>query len=416
MQLSFLVYDVIIRVYALGIRIAAIFSSKARLWINGRKGWQDGLNKSIPQGGTDLWLHCASLGEFEQGRPVLEAYKQKYPGHFILLTFFSPSGYQIRKNYPSADYVCYLPLDTDSNAKEFVAIASPKVTIFVKYEFWLHYLTVLHKRAVPVLLISAIFRKEQIFFRWYGHTFRQLLKGYHRICVQDEASLSLLNYAGIFNAVISGDTRFDRVTAIAGQAREISGIAGFLQGKEAWVAGSTWLADETIISGVIDRVAKWIIAPHEINEAHLRQIEKRFAGAAVRYSVLKANPGKHDAKQVLIIDNIGMLSSLYQYGIAAYIGGGFGKGIHNILEAAIWGIPVVFGPAFYKFKEARELIEKGGTFSVADGKALSNLITVLQDPGMRSKAGKIAHDYVVAGTGATEKIMDIIIRLQQSAS
>lgn len=414
MPLTFLVYDAIMQVYAAGIRISTLFNLKARQWVAGRKDWLEKLRRAIPPTGADLWLHCASLGEFEQGRPVLETYRETHPGRFILVTFFSPSGYEIRKNYPGADYVCYLPLDTRSNARQFIATARPGAAIFVKYEFWLHYLTILHRHHIPTLLISAIFRKKQPFFQWYGKAFRQLLHFYHHIFVQDEASEILLRDEGIRGITVSGDTRFDRVVSIAGKARDFPEITGFIAGKEAWVAGSTWPPDETLLAAV-DTADKWIIAPHEINEAHLRQIEKCFREKTVRYSRLKTAPERFADKEVLIIDNIGMLSSLYQYGRVAYIGGGFGKGIHNILEAAVWGIPVVFGPNFQKFKEARDLLDQKAAFAIRNETDFAAVAALLRNGEVRSQAGQTAGGYVRAQTGATQKIMEYLRRLESAA-
>jgi 3-deoxy-D-manno-octulosonic-acid transferase len=346
---------------------------------------------------------------------VLEAFKKKFPDRFILLSFFSPSGYEVRKNYPLANYVCYLPLDTKRNARHFIRTARPKMVIFVKYEFWLHYLSALHREKIPLLLISAIFRKEQFFFRWYGKSFKRLLHYYDQLFVQDKTSAALLKNEGAARITISGDTRFDRVASIAEKAQIIPGIAGFLQGKKAWVAGSTWAKDEEIIAGGMDKIPKWIIAPHEINEEHLVQIEQQFAGKTVRYSHLKTDPERYAAKQVLLIDNIGMLSSLYQYGVVAYVGGGFGKGIHNGLEAAIWGIPVVFGPVFQKFKEARDLVGHQAAFSIRDRATFSATVAALEDTETRLKAGITAAGYVRARTGATATIMAYIMQPENAS-
>lgn len=405
MTIAFLAYDMIMRVYAAMIRLAAWFNPKAKSWAAGRKNWRKQLAQALPAKGAGIWMHCASLGEFEQGRPVLEAFRLQYPDQYILLTFFSPSGYEVRKNYPVADHVCYLPTDTRKNALDFVKIVHPRMAIFVKYEFWLHHLTALHQKNIPIFLISAIFRPDQIFFKWYGRTFKKLLHYYEQIFVQDESSAQLLKKAGMENITISGDTRFDRVAAIADAAGKIEGIPEFLNGKNAWVAGSTWPPDEQIIASTLDMVVKWIIAPHEINDAHIVQIEKRFAGKTVRYSVLKSDPHKYKEQPILLIDNIGMLSSLYQYGIVAYIGGGFGKGIHNVPEAAVWGIPVVFGPEYHKFKEAEDLIQLGAAFSIHDATSLQSVITTLSHAEKRMTAGKNARKYVLEKTGATDDML-----------
>lgn len=415
MPLSFLVYDAIIKVYAAVIRIAVPFNPKARLWIKGRKNWNDYLRQHIPPRGVDLWMHCASLGEFEQGRPVLEGFRAKYPDRFILLSFFSPSGYEVRKNYAGADYICYLPLDTKQNARQFIQLIRPKLALFVKYEFWVHYISVLHQENIPLLLISAIFRRDQFFFKWYGKAFKQVLNYYDQIFVQDKSSAALLDKEGITKITISGDTRFDRVVAIAEKAKDFKEIEHFIQGKDAWIAGSTWPADEALIASVADSVSKWIIAPHEINEGHLLEMEKLFAGKTVRYSTLKTLSEDPVNKPILLIDNIGMLSSLYQYGITAYIGGGFGKGIHNVLEAAVWGVPVVFGPAFNKFKEAKDLVNLHGAFSIQDKTSLHSIIMKMKDHAARLNAGEVAAEYVRQEKGATALIMKYIMQLQNAS-
>lgn len=408
MWLTFLVYDIILRVYAFLIRVASFFNPKARLWINGRKKWRQSLKEKIPPEGVDLWMHCASLGEFEQGRPVLEALRDLYPDKYILLTFFSPSGYTIRKDYPVANYVYYLPLDSRKNASAFLQMIKPRLVIFVKYEFWLHFIREISSGKIPLLLISAIFRHNQLFFKSYGKTFRELLSYYNGIFVQDKSSLDLLHNAGIENCVVTGDTRFDRVLTVMEKSKQIPEIDVFLHGKNAWVAGSTWPPDERIIRDCSDAIPKWIIAPHEVEEEHLLQMEKLFDKETVRLSVLKSAPEKYTNKSILLIDNVGMLSSLYRYGQAAYIGGGFGSGIHNILEAAVYGIPVVFGPKFHKFKEARDLTAMNATFSIANETEMKQVMARLADENFRKKAGQLCKDYVCNHAGATGKIIGFI--------
>ena len=408
MGLTFLVYDIILRVYAMLIRISSLFNPKARLWINGRKKWRRSLKNKVPAGGVDIWMHCASLGEFEQGRPVLEALRSLYPEKYILLTFFSPSGYTVRKDYPIVNHVCYLPLDSRKNACIFLQIIKPKLVIFVKYEFWFHFIREISKEQIPSLLISALFRPNQLFFRSYGKIFKRLLLSYNRIFVQDKNSLDLLKNAGIKECVIAGDTRFDRVLTVMKQSKEIPAIDAFLHGKSAWVAGSTWPPDEQMIGGCADLIPKWIIAPHEIKEDHLLYIEKIFGEKTVRYSILKDAPEKYTDKTILLIDNVGMLSSLYRYGQAAYIGGGFGSGIHNILEAAVYGIPVVFGPKFQKFKEAKDLTDLQGAFSITLENELKDIIVRLGNNPFSKSAGDICARYVNGHAGATEKIIRFI--------
>lgn len=408
MLLTFLVYDTILRVYAFLIRIASFFSPKARLWINGRKGWHPSLRNKIPSDGVDIWMHCASLGEFEQGRPVLEAIRNLYPDKYILLTFFSPSGYTIRKDYPLVSHVCYLPLDSRKNARSFLQMIKPQLVIFVKYEFWLHFIREISSKKIPLLLISAIFRHNQLFFKSYGKIFKQLLFCFDVIFVQDKNSFNLLKNIGIENSTITGDTRFDRVLTVMERSKQIPEIDIFLHGKSAWVAGSTWPFDERIIHDCGDTIPKWIIAPHEVEENHLLQIEKLFDKKTVRLSVLQSSPEKYTEKNILLIDNVGMLSSLYRYGQVAYIGGGFGNGIHNILEAAVYGIPVVFGPKFHKFKEARDLIAMNAVFSIANETEMKQIMAKLADENFRKKGGQLCKDYVSKQAGATRKIIHFI--------
>lgn len=408
MWITFLVYDLILRVYAFLIGLSSIFNSKAKLWVMGRKGWRQSLIGKIPSGKSVIWMHCASLGEFEQGRPVLEALRKDYPNHFLLLTFFSPSGYEVRKNYQGADHICYLPMDSRKNAKDFLRITQPALVIFVKYEFWLHYIFETHRQNIPLLLISAIFRSDQIFFKFYGKGFRKMLTMYAQIFLQDEHSFQLLKTAKLDNGTVAGDSRFDRVLTVMKNANRFTEIEIFLQGKTSWVAGSTWSADEKILKECLDQIPKWIIAPHEINEEHLSQIERLFDEKSVRYSEMKLSPENYTDKSILLIDNIGMLSSLYLYGKVAYIGGGFGAGIHNVPEAAVYGIPVVFGPKYKKFREASDLVSENAAFSINNAEELKNIITKLEDENFRTTAGSFCRNYIHKNAGATEKIMEFI--------
>lgn len=408
MSLTFLVYDAFIRVYGIAIRLAARFNPKARLWVQGRKQWRSRLEESLAGRQVDLWMHCASLGEFEQGRPMIEAVRQSFPGLTILVSFFSPSGYEVRKNYLLADVVCYLPLDTPGNAQAFLELTRPGLAVFVKYEFWMNYLTKLHKRDIPVLLISAIFRPQQIFFRPYGKAFLRLLTRYDQIFLQDDRSRTLLATHGITRTTLAGDTRFDRVRKIAGEARDIPGITDFLGGAESLVAGSTWPGDEEAIQLAIGSIPKWIIAPHEVNESRIRQLEKRFKGETVRYTALAASGASCHHRRILLIDNVGMLSSLYRYGVAALVGGGFDHGIHNVLEAAVYGIPVLFGPRHAKFREAIDLIERGAAFSLDGPEALPAKLQALADPAFRARCGQASARYVTEQSGAIGRIMAYI--------
>lgn len=396
-----LVYNIGIRLYRTGVSLAAFTgNAKARLWLEGRKNWREKM-----QVGTGcIWIHAASLGEFEQGRPVLEAIHNKYPDSRIVLTFFSPSGYEVRKNYPVADHIFYLPLDTKQNAKDFIAILQPKLAIFIKYEFWYHYLTTLYKNNIPVLLISGIFRPEQPFFKFYGGMFRRLLKKFNWLFVQNKASLDLLSGIGVKNASLAGDTRFDRVWDLLEEAPPVAGIKEFIGERKAVIAGSTWHSDELVLAGWWREQAGrcLIIAPHEVDEGHIQQLLGLFPGA-VRYSSLK--PGS-----VLIIDNVGMLSALYRYARVAYVGGGFGKdGIHNILEPATYSKPVVFGSVYHKFPEAATLLALGGAISVGHQFAMNReMEALLEDDPLCAQIGQIAGRYVADNKGVTEKILNYI--------
>lgn len=403
------IYNLAIRCYVLLIRIAAIFNTKAKKWVVGRRNLMDRLARHIPPKGVDVWIHCASLGEFEQGRPLIEALRKQHPDLYILLTFFSPSGYEIRKTYPAADLVSYLPADTPKKAKRWVSLLKPEITVFVKYEFWYHFIRELQKQQRAVILISGIFRKEQLFFKRYGLLFRKLLKEYDCLFLQDKKSAEILRRAGIPNFRVVGDTRVDRVQQLAQKGPEFPEIVRFIDGKACWIGGSTWPADEQLLKTGIKRIPKWIIAPHEIDNNHLQEIEKLFSShGTIRYSTLQKNPEAGKAAAVLIIDNIGMLSSVYKLARVAYIGGGFGKGIHNILEAAVHHIPVIFGPNYQKFEEARALIARGGAFTVQDEAELEHLLHQLADAAFLVAAGEKAGEYIEDNLGATKKIMEYI--------
>jgi 3-deoxy-D-manno-octulosonic-acid transferase len=355
-------------------------------------------------------MHCASLGEFEQGRPVIEAIKKLKPDYRIILTFFSPSGYEIRKNYSLADHVCYLPPDTPVNARKFISAINPACAIFVKYEFWHNYSTVLEKNGIPVYLISGIFRGNQHFFKWYGTFFRKILLRFSHIFVQDEGSLELLKGIGIENVTVAGDTRFDRVVGIADSAKPIPAIELFIGNEKVFLAGSSWRQDEEIIAKYINLQPgrmKWIFAPHEIDRSNIDRIVKLFDCGVVRFSELS---GENSGARVLVIDNIGMLSAAYRYAYIAEVGGGFGKGIHNVLEAACWGIPVLFGPNYIKFREAVELIGCNGATSFSGYDEFASIMNNwLTDKDLYAEASRRAGQYVRANTGATGKILQKII-------
>jgi 3-deoxy-D-manno-octulosonic-acid transferase len=407
-----LLYTISIHLYNFAIRCASLFNAKARLWINGRKNIFKKLNADFANRSNNeplIWVHCASLGEFEQGRPLIEKIKKEKAGVKILLTFFSPSGYEIRKNYGAADYVYYLPSDTPANTREFISLVKPDAALFVKYEFWFNYLSELKRQEIPTYLVCGIFRAEQHFFKNYGAWFRMQLSAFTHFYLQDTASKELLNSIGYTNTTVAGDTRFDRVMEISNTTREINFIKKFIGNEKAIVAGSTWNEDIQVLSGFRFREAgfKLIIAPHEVAETSIQSTIQQFNNLqTIRYS--QANEQTMATADILIIDNIGMLSSLYKYGSIAFIGGGFGKGIHNILEAAAFGLPVVFGPNYHKFNEAKELILKGGAFSVTSSDGLKNKIDLLNQPDVLKMAAFAAKNYVSSNAGATEKIISSI--------
>jgi 3-deoxy-D-manno-octulosonic-acid transferase len=405
-------YNTGIFFYRLFIFIASVNGNKkAKQWIEGRKDWRKKL-KETTSGSTQkkIWFHCSSLGEFEQGRPVIEKIKKDFPAHQIVLTFFSPSGYEIRKNYQGADLIMYLPLDTASNANEFISLINPKAVFFIKYEFWHHYLSVLKQKNIPVFFISSNFRPGQIFFRSYGMFFKNMLKKITCLMVQNNQSARLLTEAGITNFIISGDTRFDRVTEISASPLPLPIAEKFADGKTIIIAGSTWPEDENILLAVFTKLPgslKLIIAPHETNPEHIESLKSKAEHLAGKDNVCTYSNTDEKAK-ILIVDSIGLLSSLYQYGSIAWIGGGFGAGIHNTLEAAAFGIPVIFGPNYGKFNEAIELIQEGGAFSVHNETEASEKMTkLLQDQNFRNSSGQIAKKYIEKNKGATKKIIEI---------
>ena len=403
-------YSLGIYLYIGALHLASLWNQKAKAWVTGRKHWKARLETVSQEAGNRpvVWVHCASLGEFEQGRPVIEALGTLNPKPYILLTFFSPSGYEIRKNYTGADAVLYLPADTPRNATQFVSLLKPSLAIFVKYEYWLNLLGQLHQHRVPVLMVSSIFRENQVFFSWYGGAWRKALRQIRHFFVQDADSAVLLQRSGITEYTVAGDTRFDRVLETAAAFQDIPEIRMFCGEAQVLVAGSTWPEDEQIIATYLQQrpSVKCILAPHEIHPSHLEQLDKRLQKAQ-RFSAWKVQPDPE--AQVLVIDNIGMLSKLYHYATVSYIGGGFGKGIHNTLEAAVYGKPVLFGPNYQKFREARDLITNGGAVCITDNEALTKQMDEwLNHPEHLSQAGKAASAYVVAQAGATGMIMHYI--------
>ena len=371
------------------------------------------LREKIDRNAKYIWFHASSLGEFEQGRPMIEKIKAEHPEYKVLLTFFSPSGYEVRKNYKGADVICYLPFDTPFRVKKFLNLANPAIAIFIKYEFWGNYLRELRKRGIPVYIISAIFRPDQLFFQWFGKPYRKMLSYFNHLFVQDERSMKLLNEFGITNVTVTGDTRFDRVLDVRKQARELPFIERFLESKEGkrpivMVAGSSWPQDEAIFIPYFHEhpEMKLIIAPHEIHREHLMYIESLLKRPSVRLSDVMQDKSLLEGKDCLIVDSFGLLSSIYRYGTIAYIGGGFGAGIHNTLEAAVYGIPVLFGPRFQKFKEARDLIKVGGGFSVASkDEFVAKMDELLTYAEVLKAAGESAGQFVKGNAGATDGIL-----------
>ena len=377
--------------------------------MRGRKNWRRQLQSKIDKNNQYLWFHCASLGEFEQGRPLIEEIKRQHPEYKIVLTFFSPSGYEIRKNYAMADVILYLPVDTPENARDFINTVRPQKTFFIKYEYWYHYISELRKQNLPFYMVSAIFRENQYFFKntLWGNWYRKLLLKVDHFFVQNEKSAQLLESISINNYSLAGDTRFDRVAEIAASVKTIQAVENFKQNHQLVIAGSTWKPDEELLVEFINNHPgiRFIIAPHEVSQNNINRIQQMLKNKAILYS--KWGNTENREFQVLIIDSIGILSSVYQYGTLAYIGGGFGIGIHNILEAATFGLPVVFGPNHKKFQEANDLIKHGGAISISNQTELDHaLLGWLQDKNTIEKAGKICKNYIAKNTGATQLIIN----------
>lgn len=403
-----LLYNFGISLYNLLLHVVSFFNPKARLFVDGRKNIFKLIAANTNPDRKHIWFHFASLGEFEQGRPVLEELKKIYPDKPVIITFFSPSGFEVRKNYPLAEAVYYLPLDTQQNAETFIRLINPEIAIFTKYEFWHYYFKVLKASHIPLLLISGIFRPDQIFFRWYGRFQRDILKNVTHFFVQNQESKSLLNNLEINAVSISGDTRFDRVAEQAESPQQLIQIEKFKGNSKIFIAGSTWFQDEELIVSLQQYAQDWkfIIAPHEIHESHIKQLSVLFPGA-LHYTKLNGHTDL-PAGKVLIIDTIGLLSSAYQYGDIGYIGGGFGAGIHNTLEAAAFGIPVIFGPKYQKFQEAKDLLKIGAAQTVSGKDDLFTAFEILQKD---QQAGGKAASYVKQHTGSTLQIIKMIKEL-----
>lgn len=409
-----LLYRLFIFLYPLAAQLISWVSPKARLWCKGQRIAFSQISDWNPDKPV-IWMHCASLGEFEQGLPVLESIQQQYPGHALLVSFFSPSGYEACKNHSLPDRVVYLPMDSPSQSQEWLAIVKPAFVLFIKYEFWYYYLSALQQQKTPVILVSAIFRQQQIFFRWYGSFYRKMLNLFTHILVQNEASVQLLSEIQVTTPVtLAGDTRFDRVQQIANQPKSWPAIENFVEQHPVLVAGSTWPEDDKELQHFVNThpAVKHILVPHITDEARLQQCKEIFPGALL-YSAYEAAFLQGIAvpdSSILIIDRIGMLSSLYRHASVAYVGGGFGAdGVHNVLEAAIYGKPVVMGPIFHKYLEATELVDKGGAITVNIGEALDKTLQSLFDHEIeRKKIGQIAQEYTLSKRGATSKVLQVI--------
>ena len=402
------IYKIGIRLYFLLIILVAPFNIKARRWLKGRRGIWRRIRLNIKPGDSVIWVHCASLGEFEQGRPIIEEIRKTMPEKKVLLTFFSPSGYELRKNYEGAHCVTYMPLDTSFNAWLFMNLVKPEMAFFIKYDYWYYFLRTLKKKKIPAYIVAAKFRRDQVFFKWYGMWYRSVLKFFTVLYVQNEESRRLLSVIGIKNVEVTGDTRFDRVYAISQRSVEYPWLEPFAKGKKVIIAGSTWEKDEQLLIQYINHSGpdiRFILAPHEISEKKLIRLIEQIEFPVVRFT--DNDKSSYLNAKVLIVDTIGHLSSLYRYGKIAYIGGGFGKGIHNILEAATYGLPVVFGPNYHKFLEAVELIEIKAAFSIINFDELKSALDRLtNDNKVLSDCSVLAKNYIESKLGATRSIID----------
>lgn len=402
-------YNFVIYIYLFAVKLVSLFNPKVKLMVKGHSEVFSILKSKIEKDKKYIWFHAASLGEFEQGRPLMERIRRQYPEYKILLTFFSPSGYEVRKNYQGADIICYLPFDTPRNARRFVKLASPCMAFFIKYEFWQNYLKNLQRHHVPTYSVSSIFRKNQVFFRWYGGKYFKVLTRFTHLFVQNEVSKELLATLNIRNVDVVGDTRFDRVIEIFEQAKQLPLVEQFKKNSMVMVAGSSWQPDEDIFIRYFNEhpEMKLIIAPHVIGESHLTEIIGKLKRPYVRYT--QATPENVEQADCLIIDCFGLLSSIYRYGEIAYVGGGFGVGIHNVLEAAVYGIPVLFGPNNQRFQEARQLLETKGCFEIHNYEEFKEKMDrLMTDAPYLEKCGKLSGDYVKQHAGASDKVMKAV--------
>jgi 3-deoxy-D-manno-octulosonic-acid transferase len=412
-NLTGLFYSIFLWLYRAAVSISSIWNDKARKWIEGRKNIFEKIKLELQNSGSGtVWVHCSSLGEFEQGKPVMDKIKLLYPGNKLLVTFFSPSGYEIRKGHAVADHIFYLPMDSKRNAQKFLDIAKPALVIFIKYDYWYYYLNEIKKRKINCLLVSAVFRQDQAFFKWYGSLQRKMLACFTQIFVQNEGSKKLLETINVNHCIVGGDTRFDTVIEIAEKFEPVPPIETFIYDKKTIVAGSTWRKDEEVLQIAFNKLAfpdtKLIIAPHEIHNAHLDELKKLFP-ASIRFSELSSYDPPLTS-DILIIDNIGMLSRLYKYAHVTYVGGGFTKdGVHNVLEAAVYGKPVLFGNNYKKYREAVDLVNAGGAESFSDPVELYKTLMILfKNENAYEAKCNASKKYVWGNKGATEKVLNYI--------
>ena len=404
-------YNLVISIAGFFLKIVALFSPKIKLFVNGRKNVFSILEEKIKPSDKTIWFHSASLGEYEQGLPVIEKIKEKYPDHKIIVTFFSPSGYEVRKNNTVADVTVYLPLDTKSNAKQFLKLAHPELVFFIKYEFWLNYLKELETSKTPAYLISGIFRDNQMFFKWYGGFYRKALKAFTYFFVQNESSKEKIEAIGFHNVIVSGDTRFDRVNAILGRDNTLDFIENFKNDSPTIVIGSSWPKDEALLAEYINQApehVKFIIAPHNIKPDQITSLKSQITKSTVLFS--EKRDLDLSGYNVFIIDTIGLLTKIYSYGTIAYVGGGFGNpGIHNILEPATFGIPIVIGPNYSNFAEAVQLVALEGCITISNSKELKETLDrLLNDTNFFEEKSSICRSYIQDNKGATNTIMNIV--------
>ncbi len=411
------IYNLLIQCYALLIRISAFRNPKARQWVSGRKNWKNKLKLQLQACGNSkrFWMHCASYGEFEQGRPLLEAIRKQHPHYKIVLSFFSPSGYEAFKDWTGADVICYLPLDTKNNAKYFVSLVRAEKIIFVKYEFWLNFLNEIQNTQTPAFLVSAIFKPHHPFFRWYGSIFKASLKAFHTIFVQDQSSLTLLKSLGLSNAIIAGDTRFDRVVEIKTSFKPLPFFDAYCKHFQIIVAGSTWTKDQEFLLDAYLKIKhqnlKLIIVPHEVNKKNITELQSSLQEKKLPFSLYSEVHDKQRAENILVLDTIGLLSKLYHYATVAYVGGGFDSGIHNLLEPAVHLKPVIFcGLADYsKYNEALELIQLGAAIAVKEVNELSHQFSnLLESEKTKNQLEKNLTAYFNTRSGSAKKIMELV--------